>query len=260
MLYQLERVCRFAVRALRGQWPNDENFPLMPAVTTEIKGISSMATRQVLLELVDAFQRRSGCRVAIESVGGVDAARRVQAGEAFDVVCLASDAIDKLVASGCVQPGSKVDLVRSGVAVAVRAGAHEPDISTEQALRQAVLAARSISYSTGPSGVALASLFARWGVAAEIQDRIVQAPPGVPVGSLVASGEVELGFQQLSELINLDGIAVLGPLPPAIQIITTFSAGVCIGSRHASAVRAMLDDMNSPEAALAKRRQGMEPA
>lgn len=228
-------------------------------MTTEIKGISSMATRQVLLELVDAFQRRSGCRVAIESVGGVDAARRVQAGEAFDVVFLASDAIDKLIAAGCVQAGSKVDLVRSGVAVAVCAGAHQPDISTEQALRQAVLAARSIGYSTGPSGVALASLFARWGIDAEIQGRIVQAPPGVSVGSLVTGGQVELGFQQLSELINLEGIAVLGPLPPAIQIITTFSAGVCSATRHASAVRALLDDMNAPEAADAKRRQGMEP-
>ena len=229
-------------------------------MTTEIKGISSMATRQVLMELADAFERRSGWRVAIESVGGVDAARRVQAGEAFDVVFLASDAIDKLVAAGCVQSGSKVDLVRSGVAVAVPAGARQPDISTEQALRQAVLAARSIGYSTGPSGVALARLFERWGIAEAIHDRIVQAPPGVPVGTLVASGKVELGFQQLSELINLEGITVLGPLPPAIQIITTFSAGVCSATRNASAVRAMLNDMNSPEATDAKRRQGMESA
>lgn len=229
-------------------------------MNTDIKGISSMATRQVLMELAAAFERRSGCRVAIESVGGVDAARRVQAGEVFDVVFLASDAIDKLIAAGCVQPGSKVDLVRSGVAVAVCAGAHQPDISTEEALRQAVLAARSISYSTGPSGVALVSLFERWGIAEEIQGRIVQAPPGVPVGSLVASGKVELGFQQFSELINLEGIAVLGPLPTAIQIITTFSAGVCSAARNAAAVRAMLDDMNSPEASDAKRRQGMEPA
>lgn len=219
-----------------------------------------MATRQVLGELVDAFQRRSGLRVNIESVGGVDAAKRVQAGEAFDVVVLAADAIDKLIASGHIQPGSRVDLVRSGVAVAVRAGAAQPDISTEGAVRAAVLAAPSISYSTGPSGVALAKLFERWGIADEIKGRIVQAPPGVPVGSLVARGEVALGFQQLSELLNLDGIKVLGPLPDAIQIITTFSAGVCTGTQRAAEVRAMLDDMNSADAAQAKRRQGMEPA
>ena len=218
-----------------------------------------MATRQLLAELADAYQRRTGVRVAIESVGGVDAAKRVQAGEAFDVVILASDAIDKLMASGHVLPGSKVDLVRSGVAVAVRAGAPQPDISSEEAVRAAVLAARTISYSTGPSGVALAKLFERWGIAAQIQDRIVTPPPGIPVGSLVAQGEVELGFQQLSELINLDGITVLGPLPPAIQIITTFSAGICASSQQATAVRAMLADMNSPEAAAAKLRQGMEP-
>ncbi len=229
-------------------------------MTTELKGISSMATRLVLADLVTAFEQQSGCRVAIESVGGVDAARRVQAGEAFDVVILASDAIDKLIASGHLLAGSRVDLVRSGVAVAVRDGAPKPDISTEDALREAVRAARSISYSTGPSGVALAGLFERWGIADEIKNRIVTPPPGIPVGSLVARGEVELGFQQLSELMHLEGITVLGPLPAAIQIITTFSAGVCSGTRHADAVRAMLAFMNTPQAAEAKRRQGMDPA
>ncbi len=218
-----------------------------------------MATRLVLADLVEAFQRHTGLGVTIESVGGVDAARRVQAGEAFDVVILASDAIDKLIASGHVQAGSKVDLVRSGVAVAVRAGALKPDISTEDAVLDAVRVARSISYSTGPSGVALARLFERWGIAEEINNRIVTPPPGIPVGTLVASGEVELGFQQLSELMHLEGISLLGPLPPAIQIVTTFSAGVCTGTRQVEAVRAMLGHMNSAEAVAAKRCQGMEP-
>ena len=218
-----------------------------------------MATRLLLAELVAGFQQSSGMRVDIESVGGVDAAKRVQAGELFDVVVLASDAIDKLVAAGHLVADSKVDLVRSGVAVAVQAGAPQPDISTEDALRDAVRAARSISYSPGPSGVALAKLFERWGIAAEIQHRIVQAPPGVPVGTLVARGEVELGFQQLSELLNLDGISILGPLPPAIQVITIFSAAVSTSSLQADAVHAMLDYMNSPEAANIKRSQGMDP-
>lgn len=229
-------------------------------MSVPILGISSMATRQVLAELVDAYQRHSGQRVAIESVGGVDAAKRVAAGEAFDVVILASDAIDKLIAAGHVLAGSKVDLVHSGVAVAVRKGAPQPDISSEDAVRQAILAARNISYSTGPSGVALAKLFERWGIAEQIKDRIVTPPPGIPVGSLVAKGEVALGFQQLSEMLNLEGLAVLGPLPPAIQITTTFSAGVCASSQQAEAVRAMLAYMASPAAAEAKRRQGMDPA
>ena len=226
---------------------------------TGLRGISSMATRQVLAELVAGFMRQSGVEAAIESVGGVDAARRVQAGEAFDVVVLASDAIDKLLASGHLLPGSKVDWVRSGVAVAVPAGAVLPDITSEDAVRRAVLAARSISYSTGPSGVALAQLFERWGIAREMAPRMVQAPPGVPVGSLVAKGEVALGFQQLSELLHVPGIAIAGPLPPAIQITTTFSAGIGALSQQADAARALLAYMASSQAAQAKRNQGMEP-
>ena len=215
-----------------------------------------MATRQVLAELTAGFTRP----VTIESVGGVDAAKRVQAGEAFDVVVLASDAIDKLLASGHLLPGSKVDWVRSGVAVAVPAGAPLPDLSSEDAVRRAVLAARSVSVSTGPSGVALNKLFERWGIADEIAARMVQAPPGVPVGSLVADGRVELGFQQLSELLHVQGIAIAGPLPPAIQITTTFSAGIGVQSQQAGAARELLAYMASPAAADAKRRQGMDPA
>ena len=219
-----------------------------------------MATRPVLAELTELYRAHSPGEVAIESVGGVDAAKRVQAGEAFDLVILASDAIDKLIAAGRVDAASKTDLVRSGVAVAVKAGAPHPDIGSEQALRSAVLAARSLSYSTGPSGVALAALFERWGIAEEIKSRIVQAPPGVPVGTLVARGEVELGFQQLSELIHVQGIDLLGPMPAAIQIVTTFSGGVCSGSTQAETARAMLAFMASPEADAAKRAQGMDPA
>lgn len=219
-----------------------------------------MATRQVLAELVAAYGASAASPIQIESVGGVDAARRVQAGESFDLVVLASDAIDKLIAAGHLQAGSRVDLVRSGVAVAVRAGVPLPDLSTKESVRAAVLAARSVSCSTGPSGVALGRLFERWGIADQLASRMVQAPPGVPVGKLVARGEVELGFQQLSELLHVDGIAVAGPLPPAIQIVTTFSAGIPVGTARAREVRALLDFMISPAADDAKRRQGMEPA
>jgi molybdate transport system substrate-binding protein len=228
----------------------------LPAPLT---GISSMATRQLLAELTAAYAKRSGQAVAIESVGGVDAAKRVQAGEAFDVVILASDAIAKLVATGHLRADSVTHLVHSGVAVAVRAGTSQPDISSEDAVRQAVLAAPTLSYSTGPSGVALAQLFERWCVAAQIKDRIVTAPPGVPVGSLVAKGTVALGFQQLSELIHVDGIAIVGPLPPAIQITTTFSAAMTTGCTRPAEVQALLAYMASPDATAAKLRQGMEP-
>jgi len=228
----------------------------MPA---KITGISSMATREVLADLAPAFEKRWGCTVVFESVGGVDAARRVASGEPFDVVVLASEAIDKLIGAGHIVAGSKVELARSGVAVAVRSGAPRPAIGSEESVRRAVLSSRSIGYSTGPSGVALAGLFERWGIAAKIKERIVQAPPGVPVGALVARGEVELGFQQLSELMHLSGIDVIGPLPPAIQIITTFSSGICASSTQGDAAHRLLDFLTSPSAAEAKRRHGMEP-
>lgn len=229
-------------------------------MTSEIRLISSMATRQVLADLASLFQQGSGQRVSIESVGGVDAARRVQSGEAFDVVVLASEAIDRLIGAGRIVAGSRVDVARSGVAIAVRAGAPHPDIGSEGAVKRAVLAARSLGYSTGPSGVQLAQLFGRWGVADAIKDRIVVAPTGTPVGKLVADGQVDLGFQQLSELIHQPGIDVVGPLPPAIQIITTFSAGVSVTSTQPEAVREMLVFMTSPAAVQAKRSQGMDPA
>jgi molybdate transport system substrate-binding protein len=225
-----------------------------------IRILSSMATRQLLADLVDSFERGSPLRATTESVGGVDAAKRVRAGEAPDLVVLAANVIDQLINEGHLVAGSRVDLVRSGVAVAVKAGAPQADIGSEDALRRAVVAAASLSYSTGPSGVYLSSLFERWGIADQIRGRIVQAPPGVPVGTLVARGEVELGFQQLSELMNLPGITVLGPLPDAIQTITTFSAGVSVNSTQADAARALLAFMASAAAVEIKRRNGMEPA
>jgi molybdate transport system substrate-binding protein len=225
-----------------------------------LKMISSMATREVLTELAAQFQRSAGQSVVSEAAGGVDVAKRVQAGEAVDVVVLASNAIDKLIAEGKVLAGSRVDLVRSGVAIAVRAGSARPDISSEEAVKRAVVAAASLSYSTGPSGVYLEKMFERWGILEQIRSRIVVPPPGVPVGSLVASGKVELGFQQLSELMNLAGIDVVGPLPPAIQTITIFSGGVASVCNRPDAARALLKYMGSPETSEAKQRHGMEAA
>ncbi len=222
--------------------------------------ISSMATRQLLADMVARFERASTHRVRIEAVGGVDAARRVATGESFDVVVLARAAIDQLMEAGSIVAGSRVDLVHSGVAVAVRSGAPRPDISSETALRQAVLAARSLGYSTGPSGVQLVKLFERWGVLDQVRDRLVQAPPGVPVGQLVAQGQVELGFQQLSELMGLAGINVIGPLPAAVQITTTFCAGVASASTQADVVRELLAFMAAPAVDSIKRDNGMQPA
>jgi len=225
-----------------------------------ITGISSMAMRDVLTELSAAYERQSGQAVAIVSVGGVDALRRVDEGEAFDFVVLAAPAIDKLAGGGRVDPASRTDLARSPVAIAVAAGATRPDVSTEPAIRDAVLRARSIGYSTGPSGEHLARLFKRWGIADAIAPRIVRAPPGVPVGTLVARGDVELCFQQLSELMHMPGVDVVGLLPPEIQLTTVFAAAVCRMSSCPADAAALLSFLAASEAAAAKRRHGMEPA
>lgn len=225
-----------------------------------LSGISSMATRLLLADLLAAWQGQGGQPVSVESVGGVDAARRVAAGEAVDLVVLASDAIDKLIASGHLLPGSRVDLVQSGVAVAVPAGAPLPDISSEPALRAAVLAAPSIGYSTGPSGTQLLQLFDRWGITAQVQGRLVQARAGVPVGSLVASGDVALGFQQWSELLHLPGITLLGSLPAPVQINTIFSGAVAASSHQPAAVRALLAWLAAPDTAAIKQGHGMAAA
>lgn len=225
-----------------------------------IRGISSMATRALLAELAAAYRAHAGVEVAIESVGGVDAARRVAAGEPFDVVVLAADAIDKLTTAGHVLAGSRAGVVRSDVAIAVRAGAPHPEVGSADALRRSLLAARTIGHSTGPSGTALLQLFELWGVAEALRTRVVQAPPGVPVGTLVARGEVEIGFQQRSELMHLDGIDVLGGMPPGTEIVTVFAGAVCAASTQPGAARSLLDFLVSPATAEAKRRLGMEPA
>ena len=225
-----------------------------------IKLISSMATRQVLAELAAQWQSNTGIEVTIESVGGVDAAKRVQAGEAFDGVVLASDAIEKLATGGHVLSSSNVDLVRSSVAVAVKAGTPLPDISTESALRNAIEASPTIGYSTGPSGVALVKLFERWGMWDALKARIVQAPPGIPVGTLVARGEVALGFQQLSELMHLDGITVVGTLPEAVAITTVFSAATCATSAQSETTAKLFAFMAAAESDPVKQKHGMQAA
>ena len=183
-------------------------------MNTPLRLISSMATKALLANLARLYEAQSPqYTIHIESVGGVDAAQRVQAGEAFDGVVLASNAIDKLLASGQLVADSRVDLVHSSVAVAVPAGAPCPDISTEEALKQAVLQAASIGYSTGPSGTELLKQFEKWGITHQVQAKLVQAQAGIPVGALLAQGRVALGFQQLSEMMGVPGITVLGPLP-----------------------------------------------
>ncbi|MEC5386145.1 substrate-binding domain-containing protein [Uliginosibacterium sp. H3] len=226
--------------------------------SVKVSGVSSMATRLLLADLTQAFSELSAIEVGFTSVGGVDAVKRMQAGEHFDVVVLARDAIDKLAASRHVVAGSGEDWVHSSVAIAMREDAAYVAADSESALRRAVLA-HKVGYSTGPSGSALLLLFERWGILEEMRERLVQAPAGISVANLVADGRVDMGFQQLSELTNVPGVRVLGLLPKGCEIVSTFSTAIGTAAEHLSEVREFLTFMHSTDAAEIVHRHGMSP-
>ena len=225
-----------------------------------ITGLSSMATRHILADLARDYELRKGIGVEIRSMGGVEAAKLVRAGEPADIVVLASKVMEGLEAEGHIAKGSRVDFARSEIGVAVPVGSPRPGVASEQAVRQAMAGARRVCYSTGPSGDHLKALCQKWGLTETVIGRALVAPPGVPVASLVARGDADLGFQQLSELIAQPGIEVVGPLPPEIQAVTIFSAGVSKASADREAAGAFIAYLASAETGAAKRRYGMEPA
>jgi molybdate transport system substrate-binding protein len=229
-------------------------------VSRRVTGLSSMATRHVLGDLARAYEQRTGIAVEVRSMGGVEAAKLVRAGEPTDIVVLASEVMQKLEAEGHIARGSVAGLARSEIAVVVPAGAPHPDLESEQSVRQAMLAARRVCYSTGPSGDHLKALCAKWGLSDSVLARALIAPPGVPVASLVARGDADLGVQQLSELIGQPGVEVVGRLPPEIQAVTVFAAGVSSTSSDRQAAEAVVAYMASAETGDIKRRHGMEPA
>lgn len=226
-------------------------------MTQAIRGISSMATRQLLAELAALYEQRESVTVQFESVGGVTAASRVSDGEAFDVVVLAAAAIDKLIDQGAAVAGSRVDIVRSGVAIAVAGDAPAPDIGSVASLQHALRAARAIGYSTGPSGTALLDYIDGWGLRDVLTEKLVQAPAGVPVGELLARGEVTLGFQQRSELMHLPGIRIIGGMPPGAEIDTVFSAAMCTVCSQREDAGKLIAFLASDAAGEARRANGM---
>ena len=222
-----------------------------------LTGLSSMATRHILNNLARDYELQTRARVEIRSMGGVEAAKLARANEATDIVVLASKVMVSLEAEGHLAKGATRDFARSEIGVAVRAGSALPSLADEQAVKQAVLDAQKICYSTGPSGDHLKALCEQWGVPPE---RVLIAPPGVPVATLVANGDADLGFQQLCELIGQPGIEVVGPLPPEIQAVTVFSAGISTMSLDPEGARAFVAYLASVETEGAKRRHGMESA
>ena len=230
------------------------------AHAAEIKVLSTQAIEGAYRELVLQFEKASGHKVRTTFTGTLDAQKRIAAGEAYDLIIMAGPAIDDLIKSGKIAPGSRVDLARSGVGVAVRAGAPKPDIHSTEALKKTLLAAKSIGYSSGPSGVYLTGLFRTLGIADQIKSKLKQTAPGVLVGSIITSGEVEIGFQQVSELAHYPGIDYVGPLPADIQNVTVFSSGMQIGAKSVDAANAWVAFLISPAAAPVFRSKSMEPA
>jgi molybdate transport system substrate-binding protein len=230
------------------------------AAAAEIKVLSTQATEQSYRELVPQFEKATGHKVTTIFTGTLDADKRVAANEQHDLLIMSQSSIDAHVKGGKVVQGSRVDLARSGVAAGVRAGAPKPDISSVDALKRTILNAKSIGYSTGPSGNYIITLFERLGVLDQVKPKMKQTATGVFVGSIIASGEVEIGFQQVSELSQYEGVDYVGPLPAQVQNYTTFSSGILSNAKEAEAARALVRYITSPQAGAVYRKRGMEPA
>jgi molybdate transport system substrate-binding protein len=229
------------------------------ADAAELKVLSTQATEEAYRELVPQFEKDTGHKVTTVFTGTLDANKRLAAGETYDLLIMSGPSIDEHIKAGKVVPGSRVDLAKSGVGMGVKAGAPKPDISTTEALKKTLLAAKSIGYSTGPSGVYVIGLFQRMGIADEVKGKLKQTRTGVFVGSIIASGEAEIGFQQVSELSHFAGVDYVGPLPADVQQFTTFSSGIVTGTKEADAAKALVKFITAPAAAAAFKKRGMEP-
>ena len=226
-------------------------------MSAQIQVMLSLAFKAAYLELVPRFESESGLSVATTFVGGAEIAKRLRAGEETDLVIMAAKGIDDLIAEGLLAKGSRVDLVRSKIGVAVRAGAPRPDISTADALKRALESAKSIAYSSGPSGVYLADVFRKWALPPA---KLHQSAPGLPAGDFVASGECEIGFQQVSELTPVKGIDYIGPLPEELQLVTIFSAATSARAKSAQSARALTRYFTSSGVAATLAKHGLDPA
>ena len=220
---------------------------------------TTQATEEAYRELAPQFEKATGHKVTTVFTGTLDVQKRLAAGESYDMIIMAGPAIDVQIKAGKVVAGSRVDLAKSGVGVGVPKGAPKPDISTTETLKETVLAAKSIGYSTGPSGVYLITLFEKLGVADRVKGKLKQTPTGVFVGTLIANREVEIGFQQVSELGNFAGVDYVGPLPTDVQQTTLFSSGSMVGAKEAEAAKALVKFLTTPEAGAAFKKRGMEP-
>ena len=234
---------------------------MVPALTNaaEIKVLSTQATEEAYRELVPQFEKATGHKVTTVFTGTLGAQKRRADGENYDMIIMSAPSIDAQIKVGKVVAGSRVDIAKSGVGVGVPKGALKPDISTTEALKKTLLAAKSIGYSTGPSGVFMLGLFEKLGLADQVKDKLKQTPTGVFVGTIIASRDVEIGFQQVSELSNFPGVDYVGPLPADVQNTTVFSSGMIVDAKEAEAAKALVKFLTTPGAGDAFKKRGMEP-
>jgi molybdate transport system substrate-binding protein len=230
------------------------------AGAAEIKVASTQATEEAYKELVAQFEKATGHKVTTYFSGTINVSKRLATGEPHDLIIMSGPAIDEQIKLGHAVAGSRVDFASSGTGLAVRKGAPKPDISSPDALKKTLLAAKSIGYSTGPSGVYMLSVFEKMGIADQVKGKLKQTSSGVFVGTLIATGETEVGFQQISELVHFDGIDYVGPLPGNLQRMTMFSAAVHTGTKQGDTARALIKFITAPSAAPVIKKHGLEPA
>jgi molybdate transport system substrate-binding protein len=229
------------------------------ANAAEIKILSTQATEQAYQELAPQFEKASGHKLSTIFTGTLDVQKRIAAGEAYDLIIMAGPAIDDFIKSGKIVPGSRVDIARSGVGVAVRAGAPKPDIGSAEALKQTLLAAKSIGYSAGPSGDYFSNvLIQRLGIADALKPKMTQVR-GAPVATAVAKGEVEIGIHQVAELMPVPGIDIVGALPPDLQTTILYATGIATMAKAPDAAAALAKVAAAESAAAVIRKNGMEP-
>ena len=235
----------------------------LSAVAADVKGLSTIALQSVAEELLPQFEKASGHKVSIAFGLGVAMVKRIQDGEAADFLLAPRSAVDGLLKAGKLAPGSDVSLARSSVGIAVRKGAARPDISTPEALKRTLLAARAVSYSNpaygGASGVHFAKVLERLGIADEMKAKTRFPPEGGFTARLLAAGEVDLAVQQIGELISTPGVELLGPLPGELQSVTTFAAAIPLSASQPDAARALIRYLQSPEAMAVIKARGLDP-
>lgn len=225
-----------------------------------MKGLFSNGVKAVVLDLLPEFERANGTAPAITWGSTATLMGEIGKGASGDLAILSDEAIDDLIRQGRIVSGSRVDLARSAIGIAVRQGAPKPDIDSAAALKQALLSARTISYSkTGISGVYFPTVLERLGIAAQVASKTLIPAPGVLVGDLVAKGDAELGVQQISELLPVPGIEIVGPLPPELQRLTVFSAGLFVGAKEPDAAKALVRALTAASVRSLYRDRGMEP-